>query len=74
MRAMAAKNYAGAKAAYTEASGLKAVEQYPKDKLAEIEKLLADAAAKDAAEKEKLAKEKELNDKYNAAIAKGDKH
>ncbi len=71
--AMAAKNYAGAKTAYTEASGLKVAEQYPKDKLAEIEKLLADAAAKDAAEKEKLAKEKELNDKYNAAIAKGDK-
>ncbi len=71
--AMAAKNYAGAKAAFTEASGLKAAEQYPKDKLAEIEKLLADAAAKDAAEKEKLAKEKELTEKYNAAIAKGDK-
>ena len=71
--AMSAKNYPGAKAAYTEATGLKSAEQYPKDKLAEIEKLLADAAAKDAAEKEKLAKEKELNDKYNAAIAKGDK-
>jgi len=71
--AMTAKNYSGAKSAYTEASVLKAAEQYPKDKLSEIEKLLSDAAAKDAAEKEKLAKEKELNDKYNAAIAKGDK-
>ncbi|MBN8696302.1 MAG: hypothetical protein J0L87_07210, partial [Bacteroidetes bacterium] len=70
---MTAKNYALAKAAYAEASGLKSSEQYPKDKIAEIEKLLADAAAKDAAEKEKLAKEKELNDKYNAAMAKGDK-
>ena len=71
--AMTAKNYVGAKAAYAEASGLKSSEQYPKDKIAEIEKLLADVAAKEAAEKEKLAKEKELNDKYNAAMAKGDK-
>lgn len=71
--ALATKNYAGAKTAYAEATTLKTTEQYPKDKLAEIEKLLADAAAKDAAEKDRLAKEKELNDKYNAAMAKGDK-
>ncbi len=71
--AFAAKNYAGAKTAYNEALAIKASEQYPKDKITEIDKLLADAAAKDAAEKERLAKEKELNDKYNAALAKGDK-
>jgi len=71
--AFAAKNYAGAKTAYNEALALKSAEQYPKDKITEIDKLLADVAAKEAAEKERLAKEKELNDKYNAAIAKGDK-
>lgn len=72
-KALAAKDYTNAKAGYNEALTLKAAEQYPKDKMAEIEKLLADLAAKDAAEKEKLAKEKELNDKYTAAIAKADK-
>lgn len=72
-KALAAKDYAGAKSGYTEASGLKPAEEYPKTKLAEIEKMLADLAAKDAAEKDKLAKEKELNDKYNAAVAKADK-
>ena len=35
------------------------------DKIAEIDKLLADLANKDASAKE-------LNDKYNAAVAKGD--
>ncbi len=72
-KALSSKDYTNAKAGYNEALTLKSAEQYPKTKLAEIEKLLADAAAKEAAEKEKLAKEKELNDKYNAAIAKGDK-
>jgi hypothetical protein len=72
-KALAAKTYDAAKAGYTEALGLKAAEQYPKDKIAEIDKLLAELANKEKAEKDKLAKEKELNDKYNAAIAKADK-
>jgi hypothetical protein len=72
-KALAAKDYNNAKAGYNEALSLKASEEYPKSKLSEIDKLLGDLAAKDAAEKERLAKEKELNDKYNAAIAKGDK-
>jgi Trp operon repressor len=72
-KALAAKTYDAAKAGYNEALAIKSAEQYPKDKIAEIDKILADIAAKDAAEKDKLAKEKELNDKYNAAIAKGDK-
>lgn len=55
------KDYAGAKAGYTEASGIKPTEQYPKSKLAEIDKLLAEAG-----------KQKELDEKYKAAIAKGD--
>ncbi|MEK6616611.1 MAG: hypothetical protein AABZ32_10955, partial [Bacteroidota bacterium] len=56
-----AKDYAEAKTAYTEASGIKPSEQYPKTKLAEIEKLLADAG-----------KQKEVDEKYKAAIAKAD--
>ena len=55
------KDYAGAKAAFTEASGIKPAEAYPKTKLAEIDKLLADAG-----------KQKELDAKYQAAITKGD--
>ncbi len=69
---LSAKDYTNAKATYNEALGIKPAEQYPKDKIAEIDKALADAAAKDAAEKDRLAKEKALNDKYNAALAKGD--
>ena len=45
--------------------GIKPTEQYPKDKLSEIEKALAAIANKNASEKE-------LNDKYNAAVAKAD--
>lgn len=60
---MHSKNYESAKGFYTDASGIKPTETYPKSKLSEIDKLLADADAKskaDAAEKERLAKEKEL--------------
>jgi hypothetical protein len=58
------KDYATARSGYTEASGVKPGEAYPKTKLAEIDKLLS---AADAA-----AKQKEIDDKYKAAIAKGD--
>lgn len=68
----AAKDYAGAKSAYNEASAVKPGETIPKDKIKEIDALMADAAAKDKAEKDRLAKEKELNDKYTAAISKAD--
>jgi hypothetical protein len=71
-KALAAKDYAGAKLAYNEALAVKPNEQQPKDKIKEIEGITADIAAKDKAEKDKLAKEKELNDKYTAAIAKAD--
>lgn len=57
--AMSAKQYEAAKAAYTEASGLKPDEQEPKTKLAEIETLLAGLAA---------GKEKEAA--YQAAMTK----
>lgn len=61
--AMLSKSYETARTAYTDATGIKPGEQYPKSKLVELDKLLADADAKakaDAAEKERLAKEKEL--------------
>ena len=61
--AMLTKNYEVAKSSYNEAISAKPTEQYPKTKLTEIDKLIADAEAKtktDAAEKERLSKEKEL--------------
>jgi hypothetical protein len=72
-KALSSKEYTNAKSSYTEAAVLKTTEQYPKDKLAEIDKILAAMAGKEAAEKDRLAKEGELNSKYNAAIALGDK-
>jgi hypothetical protein len=70
--AFAAKNWVNAKAGYTEALGFKPAEQYPKDRLAAIDKALADeAAAKAKAEGDAKAKA-ELEAKYLAAIKKGD--
>lgn len=71
-KAFAVKDYAGAKSAYSEASTIKPAEQLPKEKIKEIDALVADATAKEKAEKERLSKEKELNDKYAAAISKAD--
>jgi len=70
---LSGKDYNNAKSTYKEASGLQPAESYPKDKIAEIDKLLAEIANKDAADKDKAAKEKELNARYQAAIAKADK-
>ncbi len=58
----------GAEAKYNEALGLKPEEKYPKDQLAAITRKRDEMAAK--AEEERLAKE--LNEKYQAAIAAGD--
>jgi hypothetical protein len=66
------KDFSGAKAAYNEALAVKPTEQYPKDKIKEIDVTLAEIASKEKADKDKLAKEKEINDKYTAAIAKAD--
>jgi hypothetical protein len=66
--AFSAKTYAAAKTAYNEALSIKSSEQYPKNKLAEIDQLLSS----DAAEKVRLAKEKEVEAKYKSAIVKGD--
>lgn len=57
-----------ATAKYNEASTLKPAEQYPKDQLALIIVKKEEAAKK--AEEDRLAKE--LNDKYQAAVAAGD--
>jgi len=62
---LAAKDYENAKAKYTAASGVKAEEQYPKDKITEIDGLMADIANAEAAEKEK-------EEKYQALIVEGD--
>jgi hypothetical protein len=66
--AMKAEKWDDATAKYTEASGLKPEEQYPKDQLAYIATKKAEAAKK--AEEERLAKE--LLAKYQAAITAAD--
>ena len=58
-QAFANKEYQQAKSAYQQASSLKPNEAYPKQRIAEIDKLVADNAAKKA--------------QYNAAITKADK-
>lgn len=71
-KALLAKDYPTAKASYNEAISIKSQEQYPKDKIKEIDTTLTDIAAKEKSDKEKAAKEKEINEKYSAAIAKAD--
>lgn len=63
--ALTAKKLLEAKAAYTEAAGLKPTEELPKTKLAEVEQLIAQDEASKAAEKQ-------LTEQYNAAMKKGD--
>ncbi len=67
--AFKAKTYPDAKTLYQGASAIKPEEQYPKDQIAKIDDILA----KDAADKDRLKKQRELDDKYNAAIAEADK-
>ncbi|MBK6542711.1 MAG: hypothetical protein IPG10_15810 [Flavobacteriales bacterium] len=64
----AKKEYENAKGKYNAALGVKEEEAYPKQKVKEIDVLLADLAKK--AEEERLAKE--LAEKYDAAIKAGD--
>lgn len=66
--AFKAANYGPAGEKYSEASGLKPEEKYPKDQLALIAKKLEELAKK-AEEDRKL---KELEDQYKAAIAAAD--
>jgi len=65
---LGSKDYAGAKVKYTAALGVKSTEQYPKDKLKEIEVLLAKIAREKAeAEAAKMAAG-ERNAKYDETI------
>jgi hypothetical protein len=58
--------------AYKNASALKPDEQYPKDRIGELEQLL-DAAAREKAEQDRLAQEaKDKEARYNAAIQAAD--
>ena len=66
--AFKAGNYEPAKAKYEEALTIKGEEKYPKDQLAAIVLKLKDLA--DQAEKDRL--QKELDEKYNAAVKAGD--
>ncbi len=71
--ALNAKNYDEAKSKYNEALGVKPNEQYPQNKLNEIEGILADLANKKAAEEAAMMAEKEKDEKYNNIIALADK-
>ena len=62
------KQYEDAKAKYQEATQVKDQEAYPKQKVKECDSFIDDLAKKAEADK----KAKELDDKFNAAIASGD--
>ncbi len=62
------KTYEEAKAKYLAASQVKEQEAYPKQKVKECDTFIAELAAKAEADR----KAKELNDKFNAAVAAGD--
>ncbi|MCX6251108.1 MAG: hypothetical protein NTX61_10195 [Bacteroidetes bacterium] len=59
---LADKIYDQAKTKYSAASALKSLEQYPKDKIAEIDKILAE-----------IAKQKTIDDQYKVALGKADR-
>lgn len=62
------KNYEDARGKYAAALAVKENESYPQQKMKECDAFIADLAAKAEADR----KAKELNDKYNAAVAAGD--
>ncbi|MBL1231449.1 MAG: hypothetical protein COA31_001880 [Flavobacteriales bacterium] len=72
-KALAEKSYEAAKGKYNEALEVKAEEKYPKDKLKEIEGILAEIARKKAEEESAMMAQKEKDEKYNAVIAAADK-
>ncbi len=69
---LGSKKYDEAKTAYNQALGVKPNEQYPKDKLAEIENILAEIAKKKAEEEASMLAEKVREEKYQQFIKQGD--
>jgi hypothetical protein len=67
--ALAASDFVNAKAAYNKALGIKPNEKYPKDKIAEADKLAANAEAAALAKAEAEKKDKEYQDQITAADA-----
>ncbi|MBK8497981.1 MAG: hypothetical protein IPL52_03985 [Flavobacteriales bacterium] len=63
------EEFTAAKSKYQEASNLKPQERYPKDRIAEVERLMAEKAKR--AEEERLARERDA--KYNELITRADK-
>ena len=70
---LAAKQYAEAKIAFTQASTLKPSEIYSKEKLALINTAQADLAKRQALEKERLEKQQALDKQYQDAVTEADK-
>jgi len=71
-KAFDTEKYEAAQIAFEKALTLKALEKYPKDKLAEIKAILKELADKNAEELARVQSQKELDDKYNAFIASAD--
>lgn len=69
---LAAKKYEEAKIAYNQAIEIKSQEQYPKDKLKEIEAILLEIAKAKAEEEAAEKAEKEKQDKFDALIVEAD--
>jgi tetratricopeptide (TPR) repeat protein len=69
---LAAKSYEPARSEFLKASNLKPLEQYPKDRIQEIEKVFTDQKAME--EQSKLAAIKAKDDQYKALIASGNKY
>jgi hypothetical protein len=72
-RAFASKDFSAAKGGYNEAINLKPAEQYPKNKLQEIDRLLGEEEARKKADAEKSSQQKQIDEKYNTAVIKADK-
>jgi len=70
--AFGAKDYVNARKAYKSATEVKEDEAYPKEKLREIDALLGDLAAQEAAEKERLERSKQTEARYKELITTAD--
>lgn len=64
-------NFSNAKKIYSDASNLKPAEEYPKERLATIDKILIKYAADVKAKNDSIALANETNKKYNQALKQG---